>query len=68
MKINNKDIFLIMDLKGKVMRTIQNLSLEFPSLMARIDGIVMQPYTVYKGRFYYLIVGEESEEWELHNL
>jgi len=65
-KQDNKEEYVVMDLKGNVLRRIYMPRVEKAPLMARLNGIDLQIYSIHKNKFYYLKENEDEEEWELH--
>jgi len=65
-KQGNKEEYIVMDLKGNVLRRIYMPLVEKAPLMARLNGIDLQIYSIYKDKFYYLKENEDEEAWELH--
>lgn len=65
-KMDNKEEYVVMDLKGKELGRIYMPLMEKAPLMARLNGIDLQIYSIHKNKFYYLKENENEEEWELH--
>ena len=55
-----------MDLKGKELGRVYMPLVEKAPLMARLNGVDLQIYSIHKNKFYYLKENEDEEEWELH--
>lgn len=62
---DNKEKYVVMDLKGKVLGKVYMPAMEKASVMARINGIDKRLCSIYNNKFYYLKENME-EEWELH--
>jgi hypothetical protein len=65
-KVENKEEFIIMDLKGQELKKIYMPPVEIAPNFAENNGIDIQLYTIYKNKFYYLRDNQDDETWELH--
>lgn len=61
---DGKEEYIIMDLKGNILRTIYIPAKFEPSILALIAGGKLS--CIENGNLYYLIENEDEEEWELH--
>jgi hypothetical protein len=60
----NKSEYMIMDLKGKVIKKVYLPWFENTPMMSKILGAKL--HTIYNDKLYYLMENEEEEEWELY--
>jgi len=60
----NKSENIIMDLKGKIIKTVYLARFENTPMLAQILGAKL--HTLYNDKLYYLLENEDEEEWELH--
>lgn len=61
---NDKEEYIVMDLKGNVLKKVFISRFLEVSLLAQIAGGKL--YSIAKDKLYYLVENEEEEEWELH--
>jgi len=61
---DDKDEYIVMDLKGNILRTIFIPGKFETSILALISGGKLS--CIENGKLYYLIENEDEEEWELH--
>jgi hypothetical protein len=61
---NGKDEYIVMDLKGKVIKKIFIPGFLEGSVLGQISGSKL--YSISKGNLYYLLENEDDEEWELY--
>lgn len=66
-KEGDKEEYIAMDLKGKILKKYMLPAVEESPLMARISGINLELFTFHKNKFYYLKENED-EDWELHSV
>ncbi|UCH96610.1 MAG: hypothetical protein JSV88_07105 [Candidatus Aminicenantes bacterium] len=62
--VDNKSEYVIMDLKGKVIKRVYLPWFENTPMMSKILGAKL--HTIYDDKLYYLLENENEEEWELH--
>jgi len=65
-KKDDKDEFIIMDLKGNVLKKVYLPGVKKPKYIDEILGRPVRFYKIYRNNFYYLYENEEEEEWEVH--
>ena len=65
-KQDDKDEFIIMDLKGKTLKKAYFPAAKEPGLFNELMGRSAKFYKIYNNKFYYLHENEEEEEWEVH--
>jgi hypothetical protein len=65
-KQGDKDEFIIMDLKGNILKTLYLPVVKEPGVFSEMIGRPAKFYKIYKNKFYYLYENEEEEEWEVH--
>lgn len=63
---DNKEEYVVMDLKGKTLGKMYMPAMEKASVIAMINGKDKRLCSIYKNKFYYLKENGE-EEWELHS-
>lgn len=63
-KVNGKEEYVIMDLKGKIIKKGYAPAFEGTPLLARILGAKL--HTIANGKLYYLQDNIDEEEWELY--
>lgn len=63
-KVNGKEEYVVMDLKGKVIKKTYAPAFEGTPMMARILGA--KAHTIANGKLYYLKEDIEEEEWDLY--
>jgi hypothetical protein len=61
---DNKEEYVVMDLKGKILKRVYLHRFENVTLLGEIFGTKL--HTVYNNKLYYLLENEDEEEWELH--
>lgn len=61
--VENKDEYVIMDLKGKIIKRVYVDAFENVPLTGELLGAKL--HTLQKGKLYYLVENEDEEEWEL---
>ncbi len=61
---DNKEEYVIMDLKGKVLKKVYIHRFENVTLNGEIFGTKL--HTIYNDKLYYLMENEDEEEWGLH--
>ena len=61
---DGKDEYIVMDLKGNVMKKVFISSSFEPSINSQIAGGRLS--SIENGKLYYLLENEDDEEWELH--
>ncbi|MCP5051958.1 MAG: hypothetical protein GY940_32620, partial [bacterium] len=60
----DKEEYLVMDLKGKMLKKAYiSRNLE-SGILAQVAGSKL--YSIYNGKLYYIVENEDEEEWELH--
>lgn len=62
---DNKDKYVVMDLKGAILKTVYLPALEYRYL-TQLVGLGPKYYWVDNDKFYYLKENEDDEVWELH--
>jgi hypothetical protein len=62
--INNKEEYLVLDLKGNIVKKVFIPKFEGTPIMARILGAKL--HTIKNNKLYYLTENIDEEEWELH--
>jgi hypothetical protein len=65
---NNKQKYIVMDLKGKVLNTTYMPIPQSSSFLAKTMGRENRFYGIADNKYYYLVENEENEEFELHIL
>ena len=60
----NKSEYVVMDLKGNIIKRVYLPQVENVPYMSRIIGAKL--HTIYNDKFYWLIESEDEEKWELH--
>jgi len=65
-KQGDKDEFIIMDLKGNILKTVYLPAVKESGFGNEVLGRMAKFYKIYKKKFYYLHENEEEEEWEVH--
>jgi hypothetical protein len=65
-KQGDKDEFIIMDLKGNILKKAYLPAVKEPGVFNEVIGRFAKFYKIYKNKFYYLHENEEEEEWEVH--
>jgi hypothetical protein len=65
-KQGDKDEFIIMDLKGNILKKVYLPAVKEPGFGNEVLGRSAKFYKIYKNKFYYLHENEEEEEWEVH--
>jgi hypothetical protein len=65
-KQGDKDEFVIMDLKGKILKKAYLPGVKEPGFGNAVLGRPAKFYKIYKNKFYYLHENEDEEEWEVH--
>jgi hypothetical protein len=65
-KQGDKDEFIIMDLKGNILKKTYLPAVKEPGAFNEAIGRSAKFYKIYKNKFYYLHENEEEEEWEVH--
>jgi len=65
-KQGDKDEFIIMDLKGNILKKAYLPAVKEPGLFNEMIGRTAKFYKIYQNKFYYLQENEEEEEWEVH--
>jgi hypothetical protein len=63
-KVNGKDEYVVMDLKGKIIKKTYAPTFEGTPMMARILGA--KAHTIANGKLYYLKDNIDEEEWDLY--
>ena len=63
-KVNGKEEYVVMDLKGKIIKKGYAPTFEGTPLLARILGAKL--HTIANGKLYYLQDNVDKEEWELY--
>jgi len=58
--------FIIMDLKGNILKTLYLPQTANPQHFVKMMGMTPRFYSIANNRFYYLVENEEEETWELH--
>ena len=61
---DNKDEYIIMDLKGNILNKTFLTRYKKPSILSRLFGAKLS--VIKNEKIYYLKENEEKEEWELH--
>ncbi|MCP5107041.1 MAG: hypothetical protein GY950_26890 [bacterium] len=61
--VNGKSEYVVMDLKGKTIATVQLPEFKGTPIIARLMGA--KAHSIVNGKLYYLQENEEEEEWEL---
>ena len=59
-----KSEYIVMDLKGKIIKKVYLPRFENTPLLSKLLGARLQ--TIYNDKLYYLMENEDEEEWELH--
>ena len=59
-----KEEWLILDLKGNLLKKVNLLAVDNAPLMAHLLGV--KYHTIENNSFYYIKENEDTEEWELH--
>ena len=62
----NREKHLVMNEKGKILRSVFLPPTEMAPLLARLNGLDQQLYDIYNGSLYYITFDENSEQWQLH--
>jgi hypothetical protein len=65
-KQGDKDEFIIMDLKGNILKKAYLPAVKEPGFGNEVLGRAAKFYKIYQNKFYYLHENEEEEEWEVH--
>ena len=65
-KQGDKDEFIIMDLKGNILKKVYLPGVKEPGFLGEMLGRSAKFYKIYQNKFYYLYENEEEEEWEVH--
>lgn len=65
-KQGDKDEFIIMDLKGNILKKVYLPAVKEPGFGNEMLGRLAKFYKIYNNKFYYLHENEEEEEWEVH--
>ncbi|MGD2085065.1 MAG: hypothetical protein PVH61_02680 [Candidatus Aminicenantes bacterium] len=65
-KKGDKDEFIIMDLKGNILKKLYLPGVKEAGFGNEILGRLAKFYKIYNNKFYYLHENEEEEEWEVH--
>jgi hypothetical protein len=65
-KQGDKDEFIIMDLKGNILKKAYLPAVKEPGFGNEVLGRAAKFYKIYQNKFYYLYENEEEEEWEVH--
>jgi hypothetical protein len=60
----NKSEYVVMDLKGNIIKRVYLPRVENVPYMSKIIGSKL--HTIYNDKLYYLQENEEEEKWELH--
>jgi hypothetical protein len=60
----NKEEYVIMDLKGNIIKRVYIHKFDNVTLMGKIQGTKL--HTIHNDKLYYLLESEDEEEWELH--
>lgn len=63
-KTDGKDEYLVMDLKGNIIKKVFVPAFENTPMLARMMGAKL--HVIEAGKLYYLIENIDEEEWELH--
>jgi len=59
-----KEEYVVLDLKGKILKSVYLPRVNTAPLMAHLTGV--KYYTINNGTFYYILENEEKEIWEIH--
>lgn len=62
----NKQEFIIMDIKGKTLKTLHLPVVKNSTFAAEMSGLGLKFCAINKDRFIYLGENQEEEEWEVH--
>lgn len=62
----NRVEYIVMDMKGKIEKSIFLPKVKEPTFLSRVMGRVVQCFDIQNNRFYYLHENEDEEEWEVH--
>jgi hypothetical protein len=62
----NKQEFILMDIKGKTLKTLHLPVVKNSTFAAEMSGLGLKFCAIDKDRFVYLVENEEEEEWEVH--
>ncbi|UCH97404.1 MAG: hypothetical protein JSV88_11280 [Candidatus Aminicenantes bacterium] len=65
-KQGDKDEFIIMDLKGNILKKVYLPGVKESRFGNEVLGRIAKFYKIYKNKYYYLYENEEEEEWEVH--
>jgi hypothetical protein len=65
-KKGNKEEFIIMDLKGNILKKKYLCPGKKPEILVRMFGLGPKFYSIDKNKFYYLEEDEEDEKWVLY--
>jgi hypothetical protein len=60
----NKEEYVIMDLKGNIIKRVYIQKFDNVTLTGKMLGTKL--HTIYNDKLYYLVENEDEEEWELH--
>jgi len=62
----NEQEFIIMDLKGNILKTLYLPQTTGPQHTTKMVGMSPRFYSIANNRFYYLVENEDEETWELY--
>lgn len=65
-KQGDKDEFIIMDLKGNILKKVYLPAVKESGFGNEVLGRRAKFYKIYRDKFYYLHENEDEEEWEVH--
>ena len=65
-KQNNEEEYVIMDLKGNILKRVFLPNVQKPGFVERMMGIGIKYYSIQSEKLYYLFENKDAEDWELH--